>query len=294
MKKISIFLICSLLMIFGLSFSACADAVTTGGVTAVVTPRPVDSLGNEKQVEFATSAKAETTTTTETTTTKPAYNQEEMKKDLELVNYKGVIKILVGLLLAKLWVDLSTDICIALIDTCTDIASSVFTSADEMIVFPSFDTLKSTDTGLWIIGELLNQLLDIVLLAPIIIVALAILIICGLIMIKLMLRTFELALYCSVSPAFFACLLGDATKGYFKRFIDGLLSSALSLVYMGLIYLAGSYWCKVLTMNNVGVDSPMDVLVWLSSAGPKVLVVLAMGFLILKPPLALRQLTGGS
>lgn len=87
---------------------------------------------------------------------------------------------------------------------------------------------------------------------------------------------------------------GDATKGYFKRFIDGLLSSALSLVYMGLIYLAGSYWCKVLTMNNVGVDSPMDVLVWLSSAGPKVLVVLAMGFLILKPPLALRQLTGGS
>lgn len=83
-------------------------------------------------------------------------------------------------------------------------------------------------------------------------------------------------------------------NGRLKRFIDGLLSSALSLVYMGIIYLAGSYWCKVLTMNNIGVDSPMDVLVWLSSAGPKVLVVLAMGFLILKPPLALRQLTGGS
>lgn len=291
-EKISIFLICSLLMIFGLSFSACADAVTTGGVTATaVAPRAVDSSGNIidvseniNQVEHTAFAK-ENATTTETTTTKPAYNQEEMKKDLEdlgkedmaasavgifawvkglvdwtqgiintlgiyikagidspwgfdlngfvdlfapffktigygilvllfginlihsamqfeLVNYKGVIKILVGLLLAKLWVDLSTDICIALIDTCTDIASSVFTSADEMIVFPSFDTLKSTDTGLWIIGELLNQLLDIVLLAPIIIVALAILIICGLIMIKLMLRTFELALYCSVSPAF--------------------------------------------------------------------------------------------
>lgn len=293
MKKISIFLICSLLMIFGLSFSACADAVTTGGVTATaVAPRAVDSSGNIidvseniNHVEHTAFAKANATTT-ETTTTKPAYNQEEMKKDLEdlgkedmaasavgifawvkglvdwtqgiintlgiyikagidspwgfdlngfvdlfapffktigygilvllfginlihsamqfeLVNYKGVIKILVGLLLAKLWVDLSTDICIALIDTCTDIASSVFTSADEMIVFPSFDTLKSTDTGLWIIGELLNQLLDIVLLAPIIIVALAILIMCGLIMIKLMLRTFELALYCSVSPAFF-------------------------------------------------------------------------------------------
>ena len=272
-------------MIFGLSFSACADAVTTGGVTATaVAPRAVDSSGNIidvseniNQVEHTAFAK-ENATTTETTTTKPAYNQEEMKKDLEdlgkedmaasavgifawvkglvdwtqgiintlgiyikagidspwgfdlkgfvdlfapffktigygilvllfginlihsamqfeLVNYKGVIKILVGLLLAKLWVDLSTDICIALIDP--------FTSADEMIEFPSFDTLKSTDTGLLIIGELLNQLLDIVLLAPIIIVALAILIICGLIMIKLMLRTFELALYCSVSPAFF-------------------------------------------------------------------------------------------
>lgn len=215
MKKISIFLICSLLMIFGLSFSACADAVTTGGVTATaVAPRAVDSSGNIidvseniNHVEHTAFAKANATTT-ETTTTKPAYNQEEMKKDLEdlgkedmaasavgifawvkglvdwtqgiintlgiyikagidspwgfdlngfvdlfapffktigygilvllfginlihsamqfeLVNYKGVIKILVGLLLAKLWVDLSTDICIALIDTCTDIASSV-------------------------------------------------------------------------------------------------------------------------------------------------------------------------
>lgn len=383
MKKISTFLICSLLMFFGLSFSACADTVTTGGVTATaVAPRAVDSSGNiinvsenVNHVEYAASTKVETTTTE--TTTKPAYNQEEMKKDLEdlgkedmaasavgiiawaqglvdwtqgiintigtfikagidspwgfdlkgfinlfapffktigygilvllfginlihsatqmeLLNYMGIIKILVGLLLAKLWVDLSTDICIAIIDTCTDIASSVFTQADEMIIFPSFDTLKSTDTGLWIIGELLNQFLDFIMLAPIIIVVVIILVICGLIMIKLMLRTFELALYCSVSPAFFACLLGDATKGYFKRFIDGLLSSALSLVYMGIIYIAGSYWCKVLTMNNVGVDSPMDVLVWLSSAMPKVLVVLAMGFLILKPPLALRQLTGGS
>ena len=82
-----------------------------------------------------------------------------------------------------------------------------------MIIFPSFDTLKSTDTGLWIIGELLNQFLDFIMLAPIIIVVFIILIICVLIMIKLMLRTFELALYCSVSPAFFACLLGDATKG---------------------------------------------------------------------------------
>lgn len=66
---------------FRFIISACADAVTTGGVTAVVTPRPVDSLGKEKQVEFATSAKAETTTTA--ATTKPAYNQEEMKKILK-------------------------------------------------------------------------------------------------------------------------------------------------------------------------------------------------------------------
>jgi len=82
-------------MIFGLSFSACADAVTTGGVTAVVTPRPVDSLGNEKQVEFATSAKAETTTTE--TTTKPAYNQEEMKKDLEELGKEDMAASTIGI-----------------------------------------------------------------------------------------------------------------------------------------------------------------------------------------------------
>lgn len=80
---------------FRFIISACADAVTTGGVTAVVTPRPVDSLGNEKQVEFATSAKAETTTTE--TTTKPAYNQEEMKKDLEDLGKEDMAASAVGI-----------------------------------------------------------------------------------------------------------------------------------------------------------------------------------------------------
>lgn len=102
MKKISIFLICSLLMIFGLSFSVCADAVTTGGVTAVVTPRPVDSLGNIidvseniNHVEHTAFAKANATTTE--TTTKPAYNQEEMKKDLEDLGKEDMAASAVGI-----------------------------------------------------------------------------------------------------------------------------------------------------------------------------------------------------
>lgn len=104
MKKISIFLICSLLMIFGLSFSACADAVTTGGVTATaVAPRAVDSSGNIidvseniNQVEHTAFAK-ENATTTETTTTKPAYNQEEMKKDLEDLGKEDMAASAVGI-----------------------------------------------------------------------------------------------------------------------------------------------------------------------------------------------------
>lgn len=61
----------------------------TGGVTAVVTPRAVDSSGNIidvseniNHVEHTAFAKANATTT-DTTTTKPAYNQEEMKKILK-------------------------------------------------------------------------------------------------------------------------------------------------------------------------------------------------------------------
>lgn len=104
MKKISIFLICSLLMIFGLSFSACADAVTTDGVTATaVAPRAVDSSGNIidvseniNQVEHTAFAK-ENATTTETTTTKPAYNQEEMKKDLEDLGKEDMAASAVGI-----------------------------------------------------------------------------------------------------------------------------------------------------------------------------------------------------
>ena len=104
MKKISIFLICSLLMIFGLSFSACANAVTTGGVTATaVAPRAVDSSGNIidvseniNHVEHTAFAK-ENATTTETTTTKPAYNQEEMKKDLEELGKEDMAASTIGI-----------------------------------------------------------------------------------------------------------------------------------------------------------------------------------------------------
>lgn len=104
MKKISTFLICSLLMFFGLSFSACADTVTTGGVTATaVAPRAVDSSGNiinvsenVNHVEYAASTKVETTTTE--TTTKPAYNQEEMKKDLEDLGKEDMAASAVGII----------------------------------------------------------------------------------------------------------------------------------------------------------------------------------------------------
>ena len=91
-------------MIFGLSFSACADAVTTGGVTATaVAPRAVDSSGNIidvseniNHVEHTAFAKANATTT-ETTTTKPAYNQEEMKKDLEDLGKEDMAASAVGI-----------------------------------------------------------------------------------------------------------------------------------------------------------------------------------------------------
>lgn len=101
MKKISIFLICSLLMIFGLSFSACADAVTTGGVTATaVAPRAVDSSGNIidvseniNQVEHTAFAK-ENATTTETTTTKPAYGNVINNRAV-LLNYYSLSSVAV-------------------------------------------------------------------------------------------------------------------------------------------------------------------------------------------------------
>ena len=54
--------------------------------------------------------------------------------------------------------------------------------------------------------------------------------------VKLFIRYFELAMLQCVSPVFFACLTGEATKQYFRKFILTYISVVVEVVFMALIW----------------------------------------------------------
>ena len=41
-----------------------------------------------------------------------------------------------------------------------------------------------------------------------------------------------------MSPVFFACLVGDATKQYFRNFVATFLSVVVEVIFMGIVYAA--------------------------------------------------------
>ena len=53
---------------------------------------------------------------------------------------------------------------------------------------------------------------------------------------------FELAGLTAMSPVFFACLVGDATKQYFRNFVATFLSVVVEVIFMGIVYAAFVYW----------------------------------------------------
>lgn len=213
---------------------------------------------------------------------------------LELTDIKGVLKILGGLLLAKIWIDLSTDICIAIIKFISDVSMQLFIDGAINSIFATTENFKQSDTGLWIVGEILNVILNIISIIPVILVGLVVAVICGCVIVKIVMRSFEITIMTVISPVFFACLLGDATKPYFRNFLSEFLSSVCSLAWMTLIYVGGVAWINQINMQKVNAEDITDIITWFSACGVKVLIVVAMCMLMLKPPAPFRRLTGGN
>ena len=91
-------------------------------------------------------------------------------------------------------------------------------------------------TVIGIAGVLLYYVHPLLLAAGILLVLIPLVVLILIMFVKLFIRYFELAMLQCVSPVFFACLTGEATKQYFKKFILTYISVVVEVVFMALIW----------------------------------------------------------
>ncbi|SFY12082.1 type IV secretion system protein [Ruminococcus sp. XPD3002] len=203
----------------------------------------------------------------------------------EIFTLKGGAMVFGRLLFAKVLIDSSVKICMAILKVINQNCSKILESVKvEMIDFPTI-TLDKSDVK--IIGPLLDYVVGIIISIPLTMVY-SIIMIAGICLsIKLLLRSFELAMLTSVSPAFFACFSSEVTRPYFRNFILTFIQVAAQILFMAIVLYIGKNATAVNTSFTV--TSLNDIIKWFVQMAPRTFIIIAMTIMMIKPP---KVLTG--
>ncbi len=211
-------------------------------------------------------------------------NIMETSLQFELFTLRGGVKVFGRLLIAKFWVDLAISICIATLNIINSIGSAIITQTEIAEIFKSVPEYE-TNSGLWIIGPVIDFFNAIMFSFPLTIMALTVIVVIIIISIKLVIRTFELVCLVTLSPIFFATLIGEHTQSYFKKFFGSFLSVAANIVFIAIVYAVGSVWL-------VEIDTTVTNNLWTYTLFilPKIIILIAIAVCICKPPKCLTSL----
>lgn len=215
----------------------------------------------------------------------------------ELLTLRGGIKIFVRVLLVKIWIDLAVTICFYTLNIMNSLAvqiMSAFGSSSggldhsiSSIIFPA----SNTDNSLFnFIGAIINVFSAILWVLPMFVLTILIIVAVCSVMVKIIARAFELTCLITVSPLFFATLVGDETRHYFRRFISAFLSTAGYIVFIGIVYSVASIWLSECS------DPGSNFVEWLMSfisILPRALIIFACCQVMRKPPKVLTSLFDG-
>ena len=162
-------------------------------------------------------------------------NALETALQYEMFTMRGGVKILARLTLAKVWVDVSLIVCRGIVSIATDWLGQIINLTSDIANSINVGvSLQHSDA--WIIGWLIDFFNGLLLAAGILLVLIPLLVLILIMFIKLFIRSFELAMLQCVSPVFFACLTGEATKQYFRKFILTYISVVVEVVFMAVIW----------------------------------------------------------
>lgn len=200
-------------------------------------------------------------------------NIMESSVRFDIADPKQVVKIFSRLIIGKVMLDGSVTVCLFTLEFLNNIASSVINFATvDLLLTPSKSNIYS---DVPIIGPIISFLQSAWTYLPYIILCVFVFFCCVKVMVKLLVRTFELTALISVSPVFFACLSGEPTKKYFEKFFVTFLSVAASIIFIGIVYAMG---CNMLLKLNNGTTN--DIFSQLIVP----IIVIAICQFITKPP----------
>lgn len=213
--------------------------------------------------------------------------------EYQLFTLKGGVTLFGRLILAELWIQLSTKICIMIVKIFNELMASIISSINVSGLLKITTTVKfsSSRSGVWLVGDIIDFFAN---LCPFLLIMLLIgvvLIVFLIVYVKLIIRTLEIAMLSVVSPVFFACSVGEATMPYFKKFITAFLSVCAEIIFMGLVYLAFLWYCKGVNLAGVNINDLYNF--GSSTAGAfytYIAVTVACGVMMIRPPQALRDL----
>lgn len=203
----------------------------------------------------------------------------------EIFTAKGALKVFGRLLVAKIIIDLSVRVCLLIISIIGSLTVQMLDTVNVSLnIFPDI-SLKKSDVK--VIGPILDAIVAVVVSIILMIIIGVVLVCVSIVMVKLVLRSIELALLMVISPAFFACLSTDVTKEYFKKFISVFIQVAAQTLFMAiaLAVCSGHFNSEPVEIKNLS-----GLAVGLIRISPNVLIAIAMCVMMVKPPKVLTNL----
>lgn len=206
----------------------------------------------------------------------------------EIFTIKGGAMIFGRLLISKVVIDSSVNICGYILTEVSKLLTSMSDSmkANEFMMIPDVQIVASAKSKLWILGPFVDLFISGIMMLPVIIIGLVAIICAGTIVIKLIFRSFELAMLMVVSPAFFACASADVTKPYFKNFIINFIRCAFQIIFMAVVWVVVVQW--QINKTTFGTYADLGSYIW--NMVPNLFTMIAMTIIMIKPPKILTSL----
>ena len=216
----------------------------------------------------------------------------------EILTLRGGIKVFARVILVKIWIDLAIPICMYALGIVNSLARQILTtlSSSGGSVFGNSSINSSSASGwgaiLKMVTRIFNAIIEFITGFPSLILIIIMIVCIVLVIIKLVARCFELTCLVSLSPIFFATLVGEESKRYFRKFMSAFLTTAGYIAYVAIVYAVGTRWVAQATEPNL-VTSLSSLFLPIISTLPRAIIIIACCRVMVKPPKVLLSLTDG-
>lgn len=219
----------------------------------------------------------------------------------ELLTLRGGIKVFVRVIFTKIWIDLAIPICLYILNLINFLAQqifNVFTTDSFVLLWDDGLVSFEADTGSWILDvmikaaeKIINYFTNIIYSLPMLAIVIVLFVVIVSVFIKIVSRAFEITALVSVSPIFFATLVGEESKRYFRKFMSAFLSTTAYIAFIAIVYAVASEWIQSCTApaTNVG-----ELLTSIINILPRTIIIIACCRIMKKPPKVLTSLFEGA